>query len=112
MKKQVLIIGGGAAGLTAAIWAARSGAAVTVLEHMDRVGKKILSTGNGRCNLTNAKMDKSCYYCTEPDFPMEAIRQFGWKETLRWFSSMGVLCKSRMETYYYRSEERRVGKEC
>lgn len=101
MKKQVLIIGGGAAGLTAAIWAARSGAAVTVLEHMDRVGKKILSTGNGRCNLTNAKMDKSCYYCTEPDFPMEAIRQFGWKETLRWFSSMGVLCKSRMETYYY-----------
>ncbi len=101
MKKQVLIIGGGASGLTAAIWAARSGSAVTVLEHMDRVGKKILSTGNGRCNLTNAKIDKSCYHCTEPDFPMEAIRQFGWKDTLRWFSSMGVLCKSRMDTYYY-----------
>lgn len=101
MKKQVLIIGGGASGLTAAIWAARSGALVKVLEHTDRVGKKILSTGNGRCNLTNAKLEESCYHCTNPKFPMEAVRQFGWKDTLRWFSSMGVLCKSRMETYYY-----------
>lgn len=101
MKKQVLIIGGGASGLTAAIWAARSGALVTVLEHMDRVGKKILSTGNGRCNLTNARLDESCYYSEEPGFPMEVLRQFGWKDTLRWFSSMGVLCKSRMDSYYY-----------
>lgn len=101
MKKQVLIIGGGASGLAAAIWAARSGALVTVLEHMDRVGKKILSTGNGRCNLTNSKLDESCYYSEEQGFPMEVLRQFGWKDTLRWFSSMGVLCKSRMDTYYY-----------
>lgn len=101
MKKQVLIIGGGASGLTAAIWAARSGALVTVLEHTDRVGKKILSTGNGRCNLTNGKLDENCYHSENPGFPMEALRQFGWKDTLRWFSSMGVLCKSRMETYYY-----------
>ena len=47
MKKKVLIIGGGASGLMAAIMAAREGAEVTILEHMDRVGKKILSTGNG-----------------------------------------------------------------
>ena len=53
MKKKVLIIGGGASGLMAAIMAAREGAEVTILEHMDRVGKKILSTGNGRCNMTN-----------------------------------------------------------
>ena len=87
MKKQVAVIGGGAAGLTAAIWAARSGASAVILEHTDRVGKKILSTGNGRCNLTNSKM--------------EAISQFGWKDTLRWFSSMGLLCRCRMESYYY-----------
>ena len=55
MKKRVGIIGGGASGLVAAIGAARNGAEVTVIEHMDRVGKKILSTGNGRCNLTNYK---------------------------------------------------------
>ena len=101
MKKQVTVIGGGAAGLTAAIWAARSGADVSVIEHTDRVGKKILSTGNGRCNLTNSKMDKSCYRSGQPDFPMTAIGQFGWKDALRWFSSMGLLCKSRMDTYYY-----------
>lgn len=101
MKKQVVIIGGGAAGLTSAIWAAKSGAMVTIIEHTDRVGKKILSTGNGRCNLTNGRMEADCYRCREPEFPMKVIGQFGWKDTLRWFSSMGVLCKSRMETYYY-----------
>ena len=46
----VLIIGGGAAGLAAAIAAAACGDQVTILERMDRVGKKILATGNGRCN--------------------------------------------------------------
>ena len=51
--RRVLVIGGGAAGLTAAICAARQGARVTLLEKMDRVGKKILATGNGRCNLLN-----------------------------------------------------------
>ncbi len=101
MKKKVIIIGGGASGLTAAIWAARSGSSVTVIEHTSRVGKKLLSTGNGRCNLTNSRMDSDCFFCSEPDFPMEVIRQFGWKDTLRWFSSMGILCRSRMETYYY-----------
>lgn len=50
----VIVIGGGAAGLAAAICAARQGAHVTLLEKMDRVGKKILATGNGRCNLLNA----------------------------------------------------------
>ena len=47
----VIIIGGGAAGLAAAITAAECGDQVTLLERMDRVGKKILATGNGRCNL-------------------------------------------------------------
>ena len=48
MKKQILVIGGGASGMTAAIFAARAGASVTILEHGPRLGKKILSTGNGR----------------------------------------------------------------
>ncbi len=49
----VLIIGGGASGMAAAVTAARLGARVTVLEKEDRVGKKLLATGNGRCNLLN-----------------------------------------------------------
>ena len=50
---RVLILGGGAAGMAAAVEAAERGAQATVLERMDRVGKKLLATGNGRCNLMN-----------------------------------------------------------
>lgn len=51
ISTDVAVIGGGAAGLMAAITAARQGAKTAVIEHMDRVGKKILATGNGKCNL-------------------------------------------------------------
>ncbi|MEG0901778.1 MAG: NAD(P)/FAD-dependent oxidoreductase, partial [Clostridia bacterium] len=51
---KVLIIGGGAAGLLAAISAAREGAAVTLLERNEKLGKKLYITGKGRCNVTNA----------------------------------------------------------
>ena len=53
MVKHVLVAGAGASGLMAAITAARRGAKVTILEAMDRPGRKLLVTGNGRCNLTN-----------------------------------------------------------
>ena len=55
MKRNVMIIGGGASGMTAAIAAAREGARVVILEHTKRPGKKILSTGNGKC--------KNCQKC-------------------------------------------------
>ena len=61
MKKQIGVIGGGAAGMMAAITAAREGAKVTIFERNDRVGKKILQTGNGKCNLTNLDMRPDCY---------------------------------------------------
>jgi len=56
MSKEILIVGGGAAGLMAAVCAKEENpsARVTVIEANDRVGKKLLTTGNGRCNLTNA----------------------------------------------------------
>ena len=59
--QRIIVIGGGASGMTAAITAARNGAEVTVLEQNDRPGKKILSTGNGRCNLTNVQIREICY---------------------------------------------------
>ena len=55
-KRQVIIVGGGASGLTAGIMAARNGAAVTILEQNEKPGRKICVTGNGRCNLTNQDM--------------------------------------------------------
>ena len=55
-QQDVLVIGAGASGMMTAITAARRGLSVTVLEHMDKPGKKILATGNGKCNFTNLKM--------------------------------------------------------
>ena len=95
MERKGIVIGGGASGLTAAIWAARSGASVTVLEHMLRVGKKILSTGNGKCNMTNLRMSADCYRCGTPGFPMKVIERFPVSETLRFFRSMGVMTTER-----------------
>ena len=53
MSKQIVVIGGGAAGMMAAISAAEKGAAVTLLEPNERLGKKLNITGKGRCNVTN-----------------------------------------------------------
>ena len=61
---KIVIIGGGASGLMAAIQAARKGAQVTLLEQNEKIGKKILATGNGRCNLTNLHQEPSCYHCS------------------------------------------------
>ena len=58
---KVIVIGGGAAGILAAISAAGMGDEVIILEHTKALGKKLLSTGNGRCNLTNKKQDDSFY---------------------------------------------------
>lgn len=95
MGGQVLIIGGGASGLMAAITAARNGAAVTVLEQNDRPGRKLLATGNGRCNLTNFDMSSSHYHCPDPSFPGKIIDCFSEKKTLDFFHSIGLLTKDR-----------------
>ena len=105
MRKRIVIIGGGASGLTAAIGGARNGAHVTIVEHMDRVGKKILSTGNGRCNLTNLRMGEDCYRCGQKGFPMEVIRGFGVDETLAFFKGLGIEPKDRNGYIYPNSDQ-------
>ena len=91
MKREGIIIGGGASGLMAAITAAENGASVTILEHMPRVGKKILSTGNGKCNMTNLHLTAECYRCGEREFPMKAIGAFPQENTISFFRRLGVL---------------------
>ncbi len=90
-KNRVAVIGGGASGMMAAITAARAGASVMLLEHTDRVGKKILSTGNGKCNYTNRYMDASCYRSDVPDFPMQVIEQFSTEDTISFFEGLGIV---------------------
>lgn len=104
-SKDVVIIGGGAAGLTAAISAARSGSAVAVLEHMDRVGKKILSTGNGKCNLSNELQGGQNYRGPDPDFVYPVLEAFDLKKTLSFFRSIGILTISKKGYLYPRTEQ-------
>lgn len=105
MKRRIIIIGGGASGLIAAIGAARTGAYVTIAEHMDRVGKKILSTGNGRCNMTNLRMEEDCYRCDQKGFPMKVIRGFGVDETLGFFRELGIEPRDRNGYIYPNSDQ-------
>lgn len=90
MKKKVAVIGGGAAGIVAAISARRAGAEVTILERNPRVGKKILATGNGRCNFTNVNADVPWYHGKNPSFAKGALKAFTVQDTLRFFQELGI----------------------
>lgn len=89
--KSVIVVGGGAAGLMASITAARTGASVTLLEKNDRVGKKILITGNGRCNFTNRTINASHYHGTHPEFALAVLRLLDQSQTIRFFEELGII---------------------
>lgn len=105
MKRKVVIIGGGASGLVAGIFAARQGAEVMILEHKEAVGKKILATGNGKCNLTNLNIDQACYFGNQPSFAMQVIEQFNVFSTLEFFEELGIYPKIKQGYVYPRSEQ-------
>lgn len=90
---QVAVVGGGAAGLTAALAAAYRGAGVLILEKNQRVGKKILATGNGRCNLTNTDVSISNYHGHHPKFAYAALSRFDVAKTIDFFERLGVAHK-------------------
>ena len=94
----LVIVGGGASGLAAAITAARLLRSarlgpVTVLERLDRVGKKLLATGNGRCNLTHADVDLARYHGQDVRFALGALRRFDNEATIDFFRELGMLCR-------------------
>lgn len=87
---KVIVIGGGAAGMMAAISARNHGADVTILERNNRVGKKILATGNGRCNYTNINLSINNYHGKNPKFPYSCLSQFNVDETIDFFERLGI----------------------
>lgn len=101
MSRQIAIIGGGASGLIAAIVAARCGSDVTIYEKNSRLGKKILSTGNGRCNISNENASKANYHGSNVDFMDSVISKFWVKETQDFFSELGLLLKTEDEGKIY-----------
>lgn len=94
--KKVIIVGGGAAGMTAAIFAREAGADVTLVERNDRLGKKLLITGKGRCNVTN-NSDVNTHIentPTNPRFMYTALNNFTPQDVMAFFEELGVPLKT------------------
>ncbi len=90
MSCNTLIVGGGAAGLMAAIAAADRGERVTLLEKNDCLGRKILISGNGRCNVLNTDPDPIHFHGDNPDFAQGALNAFPVEDTLAFFHDLGI----------------------
>ncbi len=90
----MLIIGGGASGLMAAAEAGKIGKKVCVLEKNDRPGKKLLMTGNGRCNFTNQYMSRACFRGANPDFAWNLVSEYPPEKMIFWMEDLGVRTKA------------------
>ncbi|MCR5743613.1 MAG: aminoacetone oxidase family FAD-binding enzyme [Lachnospiraceae bacterium] len=100
MKYDVCVIGGGASGLTSAIKAAERGLSVCVIDKRDVPGKKILSTGNGRCNISNVDQDVRHYHSEDQAALKEILSKVSFDEVIEFFEELGIKCRSR-EGYLY-----------
>lgn len=84
-KRDVVIIGAGPAGIMAAITASERGRQVMLVDRNPQIGRKLLSTGNGRCNLTNAELSIDRFHGASPDFIAAVINQFDQNDTMEFF---------------------------
>ena len=103
IQTDLTVIGGGASGMTAAICAAAKGLHVTIIEHNQRVGKKILSTGNGRCNLSNVNVSASDYRGSGTALLQGVLDRYGTEETAAFFRRIGVPLRTEEGRIYPRT---------
>ena len=92
MKTEIAVIGGGASGLMAAITAKKSGKEVIILERKDRILKKVLITGNGRCNITNVNANISNYFGKNISSVENILNRFTPQDTMDFFYGLGIVC--------------------
>ena len=90
MSNRIVVVGGGASGMMAAIVAQSRGFDVTILERNDRVGKKLLATGNGRCNYTNENIDLRFFHGEDKEFIKSVLDRFTNKDAIEFFERLGI----------------------
>ena len=125
VKTEVIIIGGGAAGMTAAIACARqkrqqlecqkdgqdkemlagAGKSIMILEHNEKLGRKLSATGNGKCNYTNRFQSMDCYRGTDKETIEQVLKQFGVEDTIAFFRELGIYPKEKNGYLYPFSEQ-------
>lgn len=100
-SKQVIVIGGGASGMMAALTASEAGVEVTLLEAQNRLGRKLLATGNGRCNFSHRGFTPSNYHGRQPRFVRDALASFDEAQTVAFFEAIGVATTTDERQRYY-----------
>lgn len=98
--KEICIIGGGPSGLAAAITAAKKGKKVTILERNEKCGKKLLITGNGRCNYFNEEQKTEKYHSNNKELIKELINEKNTNKVKNFFKELGIIPKI-IDGYYY-----------
>ena len=105
-KWDVAVVGGGASGMTAAITAAESGEKVVLLEGQPRVGRKLLATGNGRCNISNTQAAADKYRSDAPEIVGAIMKKTSPQEVMAFLGRCGIFCMTEREGRMYpRSEQ-------
>lgn len=97
---NIAIIGCGASGMMAALAATDNNAKVTIFEYRDEAALKILSTGNGRCNISNRKIDENAYYCDDRALVKAFLKKFSPDDTLAYFEKLGLMFDYKEDLVY------------
>ena len=105
VQADVVVAGGGASGILAAILCARNQRKVIILEQKEKIGKKILATGNGKCNYTNLEQCEEYYHSLEKGFVELGLQEFGPREVISFFEELGIYPKNKNGYIYPYSEQ-------
>jgi len=110
---DIAVLGGGAAGMMAAIAAHRANSLlkILILDKNDQLGRKLLATGNGRCNFSNANQAIENYRSDDPQAVGQMLHNFGLPETLDFFQQLGLHVRCEEARYYPRSNQGKVVRE-
>ncbi|MDA3899219.1 MAG: NAD(P)/FAD-dependent oxidoreductase [Spirochaetes bacterium] len=101
MRRSVIVVGGGASGIVAAIEAARAGASVTILEKQKSLARKVAASGNGQCNISNSRLSHEYYHGANPLFTRNIFGHFSLDDTRAFFLSIGLpLCERQQGRLY------------